>query len=173
MTAQPSPEYRRHHDVEAPEVNVRHFRQGWLVHTRLDALHRTGRITAGERQAALEYRAACERVLMATGGTSALGVRVSGGGGGDGDRLAAVADILTRLRETEAAIGRYAFALCFACAVTDCSWIELGRAIGRDRETAREHTAAAFRRLALAWSGATRRRRPWPANHSGQHPDGL
>jgi hypothetical protein len=174
MSNQPSATYRQHHDVEAPAVNVRAFRQGWLVHTRLDALRRDGRLTAGEWQVAVEYREAWERVLVATNSNSALGVVVVSGAGGRGaDRLAAVADHLTRLRETEAAIGRFAFALCFACAVRDISWIELGRQLHRDRETARDYTAAAFRRLALAWSAPPGGRARRLAADSGQRPPGL
>lgn len=161
MSRQPSAAFRRHHDVEAPAVDARSFRQGWRVASRLDALHRDGRITAGQWQAAVEFRAAWERVLRVTGGTPELGTRVSGSAGGAGvDRLAAVADTITKLREIEAAIGRLAFDLCLACVVEDAAWVTLGKLLHRDRETARDYAAAAIRLLAPAWEAATRRRRP-------------
>jgi hypothetical protein len=40
----PTPIYRQHHDVAAPQVDDRAFRQGWRVSTRLDGLYETGRI---------------------------------------------------------------------------------------------------------------------------------
>jgi hypothetical protein len=174
VTAAPSAAFRRHHDIEAPQVDSTRFRQAWRVATRLDALHRDGALTAGEYQAAVEYRAAWERVLTATHGNAALGVRVSGGGGdGGADRLAAVADTITKLRQTDAAIGPLATWLCFACIVHDGTWAEAGRLLHRDPHTARAWTVLAIAGLALAWGGGRRRRSPRPVVQGGQRLDGL
>jgi hypothetical protein len=186
MTA-PSLAYRQHHDIEAPRVDALAFRQGWRVVTRLDALHRDGRISAGQWQAAVEYRAAWERALTAGGGGAGALVRIGAGGAGDGaaSRLAAAVDGISRVRQVHAAIGGHA-ALCFLCIVEDRSWADSGRALGRDPQTVRDWTVLAIAALARAWpraawvpgpvldSGLTRRAaggastRPHVARHTGE-----
>lgn len=163
MSNAPSAARLQHADaIEAPQVDTGAFRQGWRVHTRLDALHRDGRITAGQWQAAVEYRAAHERVSIAAAyaGSGEL-LRVSGGGAGGGTdgRLAGVADTMKRLRKTDAAIGRFDAALCSACILVDRPWAEIARVIGHNPETIRDWTARAIGRLAAAWSLQTARRR--------------
>lgn len=148
MTSQPSREYRRHHDVTAPQVDASAFRQGWRVHSRLDALAASGQIEAGVYQAATEYRAAWERIL-ATGG-----VRWIAGGRGGSDahaRRARQMEALRRVREADAAIGPVAAWHCYACAVEDWSWAAIGRQVWCNPETARDRTAKSLAALARAW----------------------
>jgi hypothetical protein len=155
--------------IEAPRVDARAFRQGWRVTCRLDALHRDGRITAGEWQAAAEYRAAWDRALSTMRGTSSA-TRVSGGAGAAADRLASVADTMTRLREVEARIGGFAALLTYRCVVLDRSWADIGRVLCRDPHTAQRWTTDAIRLLARAWRGSRRRRRAGVLNDTGQRP---
>lgn len=155
--------------IEAPQVDASAFRQGWRVASRLDALHRDGHITAGEWQAAAEYRAAWHRVLSASSGSSFGQMRVSGGAGdGGADRLARLADTIGRLRSVEARIGSTAAMLSYWCVVADRSWATTGRALQRNPETVRDWTTDAIRLLALAWSSARRRPGAAPAKRSGQ-----
>jgi hypothetical protein len=138
--------------IDAPRVDATAFRQGWRVRTRLDALLADGLIQPGERQAAVEYRAAWERVITVAAVGNARLVR-SSGGGGPHVRLMAIAGTIERLRVIEAAIGVMADRLCFACAVEDQPWSSMARHHGRDPKTIRVWTAAALRDLATAWNG--------------------
>jgi hypothetical protein len=52
----PTALYRQHHDVEAPHVDDRHFRQAWRVLTRLDGLLADKASTAAEWHAAADFR---------------------------------------------------------------------------------------------------------------------
>ena len=154
----PTAEFLRHHGVDAPAVDAHEFRPGWRVHTRLYSLRESGRISAGQYQAAIEFRATWERVMRANSANSALGVRVSGGTGSHAaDPLAPVLDGVTRLREIEAAIGQREHLLCFACAVEDCSWAATARLLHRDPHTVRDWTVRAIQGLARAWGRSTRR----------------
>jgi hypothetical protein len=170
----PSPEFLQHHAVEAPAVNVRTFRQGWRVHSRLDALRRDGRLTAGQWQAAVEYREAWESARLEAAATMRL-IRGGGGGVGDGGhaRLLAGIAIVARLRAVESAIGRWRADLCRACIVHDLPWVALGRHLHCDRETARDWTVAAIRTLARAWSAPQRRQRLQMHAHAGQRPGAV
>lgn len=173
MSNQPSAAYRRHHDVEAPRIDARAFRQGWRVRSRLDVLLRDGRLTPGQWQAAVEYRAAWERAHAPSFGGGAGLELLHCGGGGDGDHLAGLADTLRRLREVEARIGRLASALCFVCIVQDQPWADLGRLWGCDPHTVRDRTVAAIRRLAIAWNMARRLPSLQTAIGTGQRPGAV
>ena len=163
---QPSDDYRRHHDVTAPRIDRSSFRQGWRVRTRLDGLLADRSIGPGVWQAAVEYRDAWARVSGDR--SSALGAGRISGGRDAHDRQIAVVDTLAELAVVERRIGRLASALCFACAVNDLSWPEIGRRCGRGNHTARTWTAHALRALAGAW--ATRRRETFPVGLSRPEP---
>ena len=170
VTARPSPEFRRHHDVAEPRVDGRHFRQAWIVRTRLDQLLAAERITRGEFQAASEYRAAWAIVLR-LGSTGDLG-RVRSSTPADPHRgaLARVA-AAERIVLAEAAIGSLARDLCRACIILDQHWLELARRCHRDPRTVRDWTALAIRGLAGAWEGSTRRPAARPPPDSRQAAD--
>ena len=139
---QPSDDYRRHHDVTAPRIDRSSFRQGWRVRTRLDGLLADRSIGPGVWQAAVEYRDAWARVSGDR--SSALGAGRISGGRDAHDRQIAVVDTLAELAVVERRIGRLASALCFACAVNDLSWPEIGRRCGRVGEN-REHATRSVR----------------------------
>jgi hypothetical protein len=152
----PSPEFLQHHAVEAPAVNARSFRQGWRVRSRLEVLHRTGRLTAGQLQAAVEYRAAWELARLEAAATMPL-LRAGGGGSTDQHaRLWAGIATVAKLEAVESAIGGMRADLCRACIVHDMPWAELARRTGRDSHTARRWTVLAIVALARAWSGPRR-----------------
>jgi hypothetical protein len=158
---------RRQHalEVEAPRIDAAAFRQGWLVHSRLDALRRDGRLTAGQWQAAVEYRAAWESARLEAAATMRL-IRGGGGGVGDGGhaRLLAGIAIVAKLRTVEDAIGSFRADLCRACIVHDMPWAVIGRQLRRDPHTVRDWAVWSIRALARAWSGPQRRQRLQVAN---------
>lgn len=145
MSNQPSEAFRQHHEVEAPRVDHRAFRQGWRVRLRLDALLDDGSITPGEWQSASEYRAAHDALTSAGHGPGS-----SSPSGGRDARL----DRTARIRAVNAAIGPDAAALCHACAVLDLSWRALGARLGVRDVTAMGRTVGALRALARAWRRA-------------------
>lgn len=149
LTARPTPEFRRHHDVEDPRVDERAFRQGWIVRTRLDQLLVADRITRAEWQAASEYRAtwaiARELVSIEPGM-----LRVAGASSADAAMIARV-DAVTKLRLVEAAIGSLEARLLLACLVHDLAWATTARFVRKHPETVRDWTVLAIRALASAW----------------------
>lgn len=153
--------------IEAPAIDAREFRQGWRVRTRLDVLRDTGRITAGEYQAAVEYRSAWEAARLEVATTAQL-MRSPGGGADAHTRMLAAVGAVAKLQAVEASIGRFAADLCRACIVRDLPWVEVARITGRNRETVRDWTVLAIRALARAWSGPRRRLAPRPVTDSGQ-----
>lgn len=156
MTAQPTPEFRRRHDVEPPRVDHRAFRQGWRVRTRLDQLLADGRITRAEWQAAAEYRETWA-VARALAGIEPGMFRIAGGGSADAATIARLAAV-TRLRVVEDRLGSLAARLLLACLVHDLAWAALARHCQRNPETVRDWTVLAIKGLARAWEGSTRRR---------------
>jgi len=155
MTAGPTPEFRRRHDVEAPRVDERAFRQGWIVRTRLDQLLADARITRGEYQIAIEYRQtwAIARELAAIEPGM---IRVAGSSSAD-DATIARLDAVTKLRIVEDAIGSLAARLLLASLVHDLAWAAIARYLRKDPQTVRDWTVLAIHALARAWARATER----------------
>jgi hypothetical protein len=175
MSNAPTPHRARHAvAIEAPQVDALAFRQGWRVASRLDLLHRDGRLTAGQWQAAVEYRAAWEGARLEAAATMRL-IRGGGGGAGDGGhaRLLAGIGTVARLRAVESAIGDWRADLCRACIVHDVPWVALARHLHHDRETVRDWTVGAIRALARAWSAPQRRQRLQVATDTGQRPGAV
>jgi hypothetical protein len=56
----PTPELRRHFDLEAPAIDAREFRSGWRVKSHLAALAEAGHIDRTQLEAGLRWRAWCE-----------------------------------------------------------------------------------------------------------------
>lgn len=167
MTAQPSPEFRRHHDVAAPRVDRRAFRQGWLVHTRLAQLRDDGSIDAATYDAAVSVRIDWE-IAYGRGRSAPLMV-LPGGGGGltvEHDRQLRRTDAVGRLRSVANRLGAFDASLIDLCVLSDLSWPEIGRRIGVSHPTARSYTIKALRRL--AGDDATRRGAGSPLRPRGQ-----
>jgi hypothetical protein len=158
--------------IEAPQVDALAFRQGWRIASRLDVLRRTGRLTPGQWQSAVEYRAAWERARLEASTT----MRLMRGGGGDSDshaRLLAGIGTVAKLSAVESAIGRLRADLCRACIVHDLPWAVLARRLHHDRETVRDWTVLAIVALASAWSAPQRRQRLQPHAGAGQRPGAV
>ena len=166
LISKPSREFRRHHDVEAPQVDERAFRQGWRVRTRLDQLLADERISRSEWQAAIEFRAAWGAAIEIT---RAGMIGVQGGGSPDNAMLTRL-DAVERLRLVEAAIGGFAASLCRACIAHDLAWAAIGRQCGRNPETVRDWTVLAIRAMAGAWGAPGRRKGRSPLSADGGPP---
>jgi hypothetical protein len=151
MTAQPTPEFRLKHDVEAPRVDGRAFRQGWIVRTRLDQLLADGRITRGEWQAATEYRLTWA-IARELAGIEPGMIRVAGTASADAATIARL-DAVTKLRIVEDAIGSFAARCLLACLVHDLPWAAIARHLRKHPETVRDRTVVAIRALARVWDG--------------------
>jgi hypothetical protein len=158
VSNQPGDAYRQHHDVEAPRVDDRAFRQGWRVVTRLDGLLAEGRITTGTWQAAAEYRDAWDALRQtSTGSGSGGSLHVETNGARD--RHPGRLDRIARINAAEHAIGATSAGLCRACILDDVSWHALGQYLGVRNVTARDRTVDALGALATAWRDGTTRRR--------------
>jgi hypothetical protein len=144
MSTAPSEAYRQHHDVAAPQVDARAFRQGWRVSTRLEALLDEGAIEPIDFEAALAFR----RDWDAANGVRGRSLMTFGGGGRGRDssavdRLGALA----RLRRIAEALGAFDVRLIEQCAVLDQSWALTGRQHAVADTTARRWTILALLRL--------------------------
>jgi hypothetical protein len=141
--------YRQHHDVEAPRVDARHFRQAWRVPhpARWAAADRA--ITAAECSAAADYRELWDRVSRAALIRSPIG-RASMGTAGHHAfdiSLASELDALARLREVRRVLGAWPYTLLYLSVVRDQSWAALGRHYRCDPKTARAWVIAAIKAL--------------------------
>lgn len=155
MTNAPTRELRQHHDVEAPRVDERAFRQGWIIRTRLDQLLNDERITRGEYQSATEFRAAWISARELRGPEGGM-IRVAGARDRDAATIARL-EAARRVRVVEHSLGRLAFALVTACVIEDLSWASIAKYCHRNPETIRDWTVSAIRGLARAWAVATGR----------------
>jgi len=153
----PTSEFARQHDIEAPAVDARSFRQGWRVRSRLDQLLLDGRISRGEWQAANEFRTSWAYALQ-IGSLGALRWGRTGGVGDPHKRALDLLDAVERLQAVEEVIGSLASQLVFECVVRDAPWARTAAAYHRDPETIRDWTSLAIKALAVAWAG--RRRAP-------------
>jgi len=146
----PTPEYRRHHAVEAPVIDEHEFRPGWRRRTRLDQLVDAGAINIREYRAALGFRRTYEAAYRGTLAASTWDrVFVD-----RGCRRAAVAEMtehqaaaLTRLAEIRAALGAL-YVLLVSVVISDARWCELARQFGIDARTARSWGVASIAALA-------------------------
>lgn len=156
ITAKPTREFRRHHDVDEPRVDHRAFRQGWRIRTRLDQLLADDRITRGEWQAASAYRDAWASAREITRADEPGMISSPGAGSPDAAMIAKL-DAVEKLRRVEDAIGPFAASLVRCCVVHDMTWAATARYCQRNPETIRDWTVFAIRSLAGAWAGLGRR----------------
>jgi hypothetical protein len=133
---------RLHHDIEAPQVDARAFRQGWKVSTRLDGLLRDELITPGAWQAAVDFRATWERGFGIGLGASGelLGSRTSNAARCSDGKL----DALAWLRDISRRIGVRRLWLIERCVLHDYPWLRTAEMLRVSDKTARSWTAVAL-----------------------------
>jgi hypothetical protein len=145
MSTGPSEAYRQHHDVTAPQVDARAFRQGWRVRSRLDVLLDEDAIEPRDYEAAATFRRDWE-IAFSNRAPALMTFRspsIGRVGAGPVDRLAALA----RLRRVADALGPFDCKLLEQCCVLDLAWVAIGRTHQVADTTARRWTIAALRRL--------------------------
>jgi hypothetical protein len=146
MTARPTAEFQTHHDIDAPSVDARSFRQAWRVRTRLDGLLRDGFVSLAAYDAGKRWRKDWEMALERSAGTrlDAVGCGNGGASGGPIVRIAAMG----RLRVVADAVGGYAWCMLVLVVAQDRPWTEVGRQLGCAHTTAPRHAAKALTALA-------------------------
>jgi|SRR5580692_4052144 hypothetical protein len=142
--AQPSDAYRQHHDVAAPRIDAKSFRQGWRIVTRLDVLFDEGAIDGATYEAGAAFGRDWEVGLNQRSPLMSFGRRGGAPGSGAIDRL----KVLARLRRIAAALGPFDTRLLQECIILDQPWTVTGREHGVADTTARRWTIAALGRLA-------------------------
>lgn len=148
-SSRPSLEFLRHFDVHAPVIDTTHFRTGWRIRARLEALMTRKLISPREYFAACAFRDAWDR---AQGGSARSALASEGKGGrvdfvslGSLDDARIIALVGERLTREQAV-------LVLGCVVFDVSWVELARRLHVDETTVPRMAAPAIARLATIWS---------------------
>jgi hypothetical protein len=100
-TSAPTPAYRQHHDVTAPQVDSTAFRQSWRVATRLNSLLEPGRIDREAWDCATEWRRWAETVTSSR--AQPWDIRVDISAGPTDARMLFRVHAATKLREAAAA----------------------------------------------------------------------
>jgi hypothetical protein len=150
-TGRPTPQFRRHHDVTAPQVDTTAFRQGWRVATRLDSLLEAGRIDREAWDCAHEWRRWAETVTPFRAQPWDVRVDISAVPTDAGMLLRVHA--ATKLREAAVAIGALRAKILEAVVLHDCSWRQLAQQLRVSDKTAMQRTAEAVVALADWGSG--------------------
>jgi hypothetical protein len=153
-SSRPTPELLHRHEVVAPQVDDRAFRQGWLVQSRLDGLLAIGRIDREAWECAQEWRRWAVAVMPHRG--QRWEARVD-------DSPVAEADIAMlhrvnaamRLRQVSDALGELRVRLLECCVLHDFSWRAIAEKLRISDKTAREYVAEALEALADWRAGRT------------------
>jgi hypothetical protein len=154
LTAGPTGEFRRHHEVEAPEISLAAFHPAWRVKTRLDRLFRDKLLSPAQWSAAVRYRETYERAHAGELGSilDSIGTgRAPQRSGqphptiGEGQR-----DAVRHLKQVRQALGPVTVNLLEACIVADMSWCALARRLHVDPKTAKHWTLSALKALGEA-----------------------
>lgn len=151
--SQPTRQFAQHHDVAAPQVDARAFRQGWRVASRLDQLLDAGRIDREAWDCAHEWRRWFEVVTPYRQQQWDVRVQVSRVPNDAGMLLRVAA--ATRLREAVAALGELRVRLLEACVVRDRPWREIATLLRLSDKTAAVWVVEAIGALADWRTGRT------------------
>jgi hypothetical protein len=149
-TNRPTP-ITQHHDVTAPRVDNRAFRQGWRVATRLDGLLEAGRIDREAWDCATEWRRWAETVTPSRARPWDIRLDISAVSTDAGMLFRVHA--ATKLREAAAAIGALRANILEAVFLHDCSWRQLAQQLRVSDKTATQRAAEAVVALADWGSG--------------------
>jgi hypothetical protein len=145
-TNSPTPQFRQHHQVQAPQVDGAAFRQGWRVATRLDGLLEAGRIDREQWDAAAEWRRWAEVIspMKAQSWDLRIDTPLMPNDAGMLFRVNAA----SKLRACIAAIGELRIRLLECCVLRDRSWAEVGQAMRVSDKTAKDYVVEALGALA-------------------------
>lgn len=150
MIVGPSPYFRQHHAVEAPQIDGAAFRPFWKLRPRLEQLLIDRAISITEYRAGQIFRMLAEIVLAGDWPKSQwLGKTHANSRGGLDLAISRRADALNRLHAIRRELGPVGFALLEYHLVDDLSWRAIGARYCRDPKTVRAWTIAALRALAV------------------------
>jgi DNA-directed RNA polymerase specialized sigma24 family protein len=150
-TNRPTPQFTRHHDIAAPQVDATAFRQGWRVTARLDGLLEAGRIDREQWDGAQQWRRWAE--LIGLSHVQRWDVRPDAPCHPDDLPMLRRVQAASRLRSVAEALGPLRVRLLTMCVSEDRSWREIGDRLGIDGKTARAWCAAAVVALAAYLAG--------------------
>ena len=152
-TSRPTPEFRRHHDVTAPQVDTSAFRQGWRVATRLDSLLETGRIDRECWDAAQQWRRWAEVITPCK--TQAWSVHVDRSLVPNDAAVLHKVAAAAKLRAVAQALGPLRTKILESVVVKDLPWLELARTMRVSDKTAVAHAIEALEALGDWYGGRT------------------
>jgi DNA-directed RNA polymerase specialized sigma24 family protein len=144
-TSSPTPQFRRHHDVEIPKVDQAAFRQGWRVRTRLNWLLETGKITDEAWDIARVWHRWCAVIgrVRVQEWTERVDVSLSGY-----DPHLSRVTAATKLREATGALGQRRILCLELTVLDDLAWAQVAYRLGVSEKTAMLRVAEALEALA-------------------------
>jgi hypothetical protein len=145
-TNRPTPQYQRHHDVTAPQIDGRAFQPAWRVSARLDQLLASGKIEPDQHEAACKWRRWTEQTapLRAQPWDIRVDHPVTANDAAMLHRITAAA----RLRACAAALGELRTRLLHCCLIDDRSWRDIAGLLRCIDKTARDRLIEAIAALA-------------------------
>jgi hypothetical protein len=143
---EPSPFYRQHVALDAPEINGSSFRPFWRIRTHLDQLALDGTISHAEWLAARQFHRWAAIVLAGAWGSQSLD-RTDAAPIADSLILARRIDARDALHRVRSELGPVAFALLEAHIVNDETWRQIARRFAVTPPTARKWVIIALRAL--------------------------
>jgi hypothetical protein len=145
-TAAPTPQYRRHHDVAAPQVDSTAFRQSWRVSTRLDSLLEANRIDREAWDCAQEWRRWAE--LIGLSHVQRWDVRPDAPCHPSDLPMLRRVEAAAKLRACTEALGELRMRLLDCCVLRDLSWREIAALLRVSDKTATVWVVEALSALA-------------------------
>lgn len=148
-TGRPTPEFQRHHDVDAPRIDGGAFGPGWRVESRLYALFDAGRIDRQQLDAATLWGRWAERTAPAC--TQRWTPRLDPPLYPTASDMPLRVDAAAALRRVAETLGPLRVRILEAVIVRDLSWRELGRLLRCHYETAQGRAIEAIVALGLCF----------------------
>jgi hypothetical protein len=145
ISNRPTPQFARHHEVAAPQVDHAHFRPGWKVQTKLDALLETGRINREAWDCAQLWRRWAEVVTPFR--AQSWDVHVDASTVANDTSMLFRVNAAAKLRAAAVALGELRIRLLEACVLKDRSWRELGQLLRVSDKTAMRFVVEALEAL--------------------------
>jgi hypothetical protein len=142
----PLPHYQQHHRVEPPRIDAREFRPGWRVKTRLAALFENDKISREAFVAGMAWKGWVEQVGHVR--VQSWAARISRG------LVLKIPssrqlDSACSLQDAARALGQKRVNLLMSAIVDDLTWVELGRRLRVQRQTAVKWAVEAVEALAM------------------------